>query len=187
MVERIDMSLDDIIKMDGISRRGGRGGVARRGAVGGGGRMAAGNGGGNRPTANRGSGALRSRMNRGPRSVPYTRSSDMWQHDKFEGSARGGPGSSHILVSNLDFGVNDKDVRELFAEFGSIRRAGVHYDKSGRSHGTADVVFDNRAAALAAMKRYNGVLLDGKLSTLIMNFKHFSPIHLNTIEEIFAI
>lgn len=185
MGDKIDMSLDDIIKMERISKRGrGGGGGARRGGPVGG-RMAPGAGSGNRPVANRG-GALRSRMTRGTRAAPYSRSNDVWQHDKFEGSARSGPGSSHILVSNLDFGVNDKDVRDLFAEFGSIRRSGVHYDKSGRSHGTADIVFESRAAALAALERYDGVLLDGKISSY-MNFKHFTPLHLTKIEEIFAI
>lgn len=66
------------------------------------------------------------------------------------------------MIGNLHFRVSDNDIKELFKEFGQIKRAAVHYDKSGRSLGNAEVVFTNRISAIKAKDKYNDVLLDGK-------------------------
>ncbi|KAL0436808.1 UNVERIFIED_CONTAM: THO complex subunitA [Sesamum radiatum] len=140
----LDMTLDDLIKSNKKPAARGRG----RGA---------------------GPGPARRQPNRSAnRAAPYVppkAPESSWGHDMF--SAGGGRASSietgtKLYISNLDYGVSNEDIKELFAEVGDLKRYHIHYDRSGRSKGTAEVVFSRRQDALAAVKRYNNVQLDGK-------------------------
>ncbi|CAA0816856.1 THO complex subunit 4A [Striga hermonthica] len=144
----LDMSLDDIIKSNKISAARGRG---RGGGVG-----------GPRPA--------RRRPNRSAnRAAPYApprAPESVWAHDMFTSSSRASASSietgTKLYISNLDYGVSNADIKELYAEVGDLKRCNVHYDRTARSKGTAEVVFSRRQDALAAIKKYNNVQLDGK-------------------------
>jgi len=153
----LDMTLDDLIKNNKKST--GDGSFRGRGRQSGGGPA--------RRTPNRVAN----------RAAPYPTAKapdSAWNHDMFMGDQDmmnqaqvGGRTSSietgtKLYISNLDYGVSNEDIKELFAEVGDLKRYSVHYDRSGRSKGTAEIVFSRRQDALAAVKRYNNVQLDGK-------------------------
>ncbi|KAL1827570.1 hypothetical protein ACET3Z_005982 [Daucus carota] len=152
----LDQTLDDIIKSNKKSGGGGRG----RGR-------------------SSGPGPARRSNNRSSnRPAPYASSrapDSAWKHDMFssdqamanQGYGGGNRGSSietgtKLYISNLDYGVSQEDIKELFTEMGDLKRCVVHYDRSGRSKGTAEVVFSRRQDALSAVTKYNNVQLDGK-------------------------
>ncbi|GMH23090.1 hypothetical protein Nepgr_024933 [Nepenthes gracilis] len=158
MASGIDMTLDDLIKKNKQSK-------PSRGF-------------GDRSS---GPGGPRGRnfKRRADRPAPYSTSrasapNGVWQHDLFASQAAAQPiqaatvrasaieTGTKLYISNLDYGVSNEDIKELFSEVGDLKRYGVHYDRSGRSKGTADVVFARKADALAALKRYNNVQLDAK-------------------------
>ncbi|KAK4789340.1 hypothetical protein SAY86_020659 [Trapa natans] len=163
MSASVDMSLDDIIKRQRNSERtrgqgrGGRGHVQGRSF---GGRM-------NR-MGPRNPLAVNARPSTYIISKPFGRKRSFpWKTDLFEDSIRaaGVQGieiGTKLYVSNLDCGVTNDDIRELFSEIGDVKRYAIHYDKTGRPGGSAEVVYTRRSDALLALKRYNNVLLDGK-------------------------
>ncbi|KAL6645806.1 hypothetical protein ACP70R_017414 [Stipagrostis hirtigluma subsp. patula] len=169
MAETLDMTLDDIIKNNKKSNPSSGGGGRRRGGSATGG--AGGGGGGVGPTRRP---FKRAGNRQGPYQPPKAPDS-AWQHDMYPAVAAGGGGAgagggrvsaietgTKLYISNLDFGVSNEDIKELFSELGDLKRSSINYDRSGRSKGTAEVVFARRADAVAAVKKYNNVQLDGK-------------------------
>ncbi|WOL13773.1 THO complex subunit 4D-like isoform X1 [Canna indica] len=166
MATSLDMSLDDLIKNRTSNQRGrgrGRGqGQGRRRGRGG-------------TFRGRGMGVQHGgplRVNNHPSAYKIAKSFSrtkgmIWRHDLFDDSivAAGMSGvetGTKLYVSNLDYGVSNEDIRELFSEVGALKRFAVHYDRNGRPSGSAEVVYTRRSDALAALKRYNNVQLDGK-------------------------
>ncbi|KAL8047027.1 hypothetical protein ABFX02_08G211800 [Erythranthe guttata] len=166
----LDMSLDDMIKNRKTIDKAGRGnGRPRRG------RGAAGPSRGG-PIGGRSSfGApRRNPLGVNARPSPYKiaksfrRTKNLpWQNGLFEDGLKaaglsGLDAGTKLSISNLDVGVSNEDIRELFAEIGELIRYAIHFDRNGRPSGSAEVVFARRSDAFQALKRYNNVQLDGK-------------------------
>ena len=71
--------------------------------------------------------------------------------------------SKKLYVGNLDFGVDDGKLRELFSEFGEIEEATVISDRfSGRSKGFGFVTFKEDASADKAIAEVNDKEVEGR-------------------------
>lgn len=168
---KIDAALDDIVKQNKQNRRnksfgknrGGSGSPRKNRS------MTMPNRGGNRRSFGGGNKAgsfgMRSRS-----LLSRSRSTDNLRRGGIDDN-----GITRLSVRNLDYAVNDKDMRELFNEFGGLKRAEVHYDRDGRSQGTAELTFTTKRSALSAKKQYNGVPLDGRAMEIEIIGDKFVP------------
>ncbi|XP_010551770.1 PREDICTED: THO complex subunit 4D isoform X2 [Tarenaya hassleriana] len=159
----LNMTLDDMVKRRRNERSGGRGRSRRgRGANG------FSRGGRGFGPARRGPLAVNARPSSFSITKPVRRVRNLpWQNDLFEESLRAAGVSGvevgiRLYITNLDQGVTNEDIRELFAEMGELKRYAIHYDKFGQPSGSAEVVYMRRSDAFQALKKYNNVLLDGK-------------------------
>ncbi|KAG7548315.1 Chromatin target of PRMT1 protein C-terminal [Arabidopsis suecica] len=168
----LNMTLDEIVKRGKTARSVGRGnsrpGRGRgRGRGGGGSNGFLGGGRGAGP-ARRGPLAVNARPSSLSINKPVRRVRSLpWQSGLFEDGLRAAGVSgvevgTRLHVTNLDQGVTNEDIRELFSEIGEVERYAIHYDKNGRPSGTAEVVYPRRSDAFQALKKYNNVLLDGR-------------------------
>ncbi|KAF8356516.1 rsp-8 [Pristionchus pacificus] len=98
---------------------------------------------------------------RPPRGVGE-RTASVWhkvRHDK-----RDAPDPSRCLgVFNLSMYTTEKDLREMFNEFGEIEKIDLIYDHpTGRSRGFGFIYFERLDDASAARDKLNGIELDGR-------------------------
>lgn len=186
MSDKIDQSLDAIIKENKIPR-GGRGNSRRGSGVPRGGRGKIGRE-SEAPKSGRGnvSGSRRVFRGHGGGKVPVRGNvDDVWTHDLYNGPQPGGAarnpgvasstGPTKLIISNLDHNVSENDLSDLYSEFGRLKKVVVHYDKSGRSLGSADIIFESKNDAIKAMKTYNGIPLDGKPMTIQLATSEVTP------------
>lgn len=70
----------------------------------------------------------------------------------------------NIYISNLSYGVNDADLKDLFSEFGEISSAKVITDReTGRSRGFGFIEMPNDTAGQKAIDELHQAEYDGKV------------------------
>lgn len=74
----------------------------------------------------------------------------------------------NIYVGNLDYKVNEDDLKNVFEEYGQVSDAVVISDKfSGRSKGFGFVTMENQAEAQKAIEELNGASYENR--TMVVN------------------
>ena len=71
--------------------------------------------------------------------------------------------SKKLFVGGLSWDTTDQSLRAAFEAYGAVREARVILDRdTGRSRGFGFVSYDDDDAALDAIEKMNGALLDGR-------------------------
>ena len=69
----------------------------------------------------------------------------------------------NIFVGNLDYKVDEKDLNEVFSEYGTVSSAKVITDKfTGRSKGFGFVEMENQDEAAKACNELDGATLENR-------------------------
>ena len=73
----------------------------------------------------------------------------------------------NIYVGNLDYRVNEKDLKDVFAEYGTVISSKIIMDKSnGRSKGFGFVEMENQDEAKKAITELNGATVESRQITV---------------------
>ncbi len=69
----------------------------------------------------------------------------------------------NIYVGNLDFKVNESDLKDIFGEYGTVASVKIIIDKySGRSKGFGFVEMENQSDGKKAIDELNGATLENR-------------------------
>jgi cold-inducible RNA-binding protein len=75
--------------------------------------------------------------------------------------------SNKLYVGNLAFQTSSEDLRQLFAQAGTVESASVVEDRdTGRSRGFGFVEMSSREEAQAAISQFNGQEVNGRSLTV---------------------
>ena len=166
----MDRSLDEILA-ERQSKNAGRARGSRNGGSGSGG-----GGGGSRRRERQD--YPRDGVRKSYRDEPRNLDSE-WVHDRFDDNDSrrgrlprrraesaeqepGGPRGTKIRVDNIHYDVTEEDLQGLFSRIGPVLELDLLYDRSGRSEGTAYVVYESYKDATLAVKDFDGANAAGQ-------------------------
>lgn len=67
-----------------------------------------------------------------------------------------------VIVSNLDFGIAEEDLVEIFGRVGDLKSVALETNEAGRSTGIAELTYRRREGAVAAVSEYDLRVIDGR-------------------------
>jgi len=70
--------------------------------------------------------------------------------------------ATKLFVSNVEKQITQDELLQLFAGIGTVNSIELHFDKDGKSLGTALVNYGSKASAEVAVSEFNGRMLDGE-------------------------
>ena len=79
-----------------------------------------------------------------------------------KGAVGGLTTGTKVRIRNLDFGVTEADLGELFSQVGPLKKVEVARRDDNKSRGVAFVTFLRKNDAVTAIEKYNEVPLDGR-------------------------
>lgn len=68
-----------------------------------------------------------------------------------------------VFVANLPYSINWQALKDMFKEVGNVIRADVELDRNGYSRGFGTAIFGTSEEMQAAIERYNGYELEGRV------------------------
>ncbi|SCU97947.1 LAFA_0G14400g1_1 [Lachancea sp. 'fantastica'] len=71
-----------------------------------------------------------------------------------------------VFIANLPFSISWQSLKDLFKECGNPTRADIKLDRNGRSRGFGTVIYETQDEAQAALERFSGYELEGRILEL---------------------
>lgn len=71
-------------------------------------------------------------------------------------------GGTVLSVGNLEQGVDEEDIRQLFSVYGQLNHWKLYTNQGGKGQGRAKVIFSHRNEAMKAIQHLDAVTLDGR-------------------------
>lgn len=69
----------------------------------------------------------------------------------------------NIYAGNLPYGISDKDLEDMFSEFGAVKGSKIIIDReTGRSKGFGFVEMENETEGQEAITQLNGKDIEGR-------------------------